>query len=205
MSKTLQILSFKNLLIGSLLISTSAVAQQKKPDSLKRNNLDEVVVTSLRKETKRKNVPQSMTIINKSAIDLTPSQEVTDLLKKNSSVSIIQYPGLSAGVGIRGKSIANVPDFTSTFGLEFNDLKGLDLRLNMRYTGKRTDTDFNDPKSPEVVYPEFLVADFGASYTFVKKHTLSLLMNNIGDENYYEKRGYNLAGRNYSVRYEIRF
>ena len=88
MSKTLQILSFKNLLIGSLLISTSAVAQQKKPDSLKRNNLDEVVVTSLRKETKRKNVPQSMTIINKSAIDLTPSQEVTDLLKKNSSVSI---------------------------------------------------------------------------------------------------------------------
>lgn len=39
----------------------------------------------------------------------------------------------------------------------------------------------------------------------MKKHTLSLLMNNIGDENYYEKRGCNLAGRNYSVRYEIRF
>jgi vitamin B12 transporter len=103
------------------------------------------------------------------------------------------------------KAIANVPDFTSTFGLEYNDLKGLDLRLNMRYNGKRTDTDFNDPQSPEIVYPEFLVADFGASYTFLKRHTLSLLVNNITDENYYEKRGYNLAGRNFSVRYGIRF
>lgn len=60
------------------------------------------MVTTLRKETKRKNVPQSMTIITKAAIELTPSQEVTDLLKKNSSVSIIQYPGLSACIGIRG-------------------------------------------------------------------------------------------------------
>jgi len=103
------------------------------------------------------------------------------------------------------KRIANVPDFTSTFGLEYNNLKGLDLRLNMRYTGKRTDTDFNDALSPEIVYPEFMVADFGASYTFVMKHTLSLLANNITDENYYEKRGYNLAGRNFSVRYSFKF
>jgi len=103
------------------------------------------------------------------------------------------------------KSIANVPDLTSTFGLEFNDLKGVDLRLNMRYTGERTDTDFNDARSPEIVYPEFMVADFGASYTFVKKHVVSLLVNNLTDENYYEKRGYNLAGRNFSVRYKIKF
>lgn len=103
------------------------------------------------------------------------------------------------------KSIANVPDLTSTFGLEFNDLKEVDLRLNMRYTGERTDTDFNDARSPEIVYPEFMVADFGASYTFVKKHVVSLLVNNLTDENYYEKRGYNLAGRNFSVRYKIKF
>jgi vitamin B12 transporter len=30
-------------------------------------------------------------------------------------------------------------------------------------------------------------------------------MNNITDENYYEKRGYNLAGRNFSVRYALSF
>ena len=103
------------------------------------------------------------------------------------------------------KDIYNVADFTATYGLEFNNLKGLDLRLNARYTGKRKDTDFNDAKSPEIVYPEFMVADLGASYTFQKKHTLSLLVNNITDENYYEKRGYNLAGRNFAVRYSISF
>jgi len=103
------------------------------------------------------------------------------------------------------KEIANVADFTATYGVEFNNLKGLDLRLNMRYVGKRRDTDFNDSRSPEIVYPEFMVADFGASYTFIKKHTFSLLVNNITDENYYEKRGYNLAGRNFSLRYNISF
>jgi len=102
MIKALQFTSFKTLLVSSVLISSAAIAQQKKTDSLKRNELEEVVVTTLRKETKRKNVPQSMTIITKAAIELTPSQEVTDLLKKNSSVSIIQYPGLSACIGIRG-------------------------------------------------------------------------------------------------------
>lgn len=103
------------------------------------------------------------------------------------------------------KDIANVPNFTATYGFEFNNLKGLGLRLNARYVGKRKDTDFNDSKSPEIVYPEFMVADFGASYTFEKRHTVSLLVNNITDENYYEKRGYNLAGRNFALRYNISF
>ena len=42
------------------------------------------------------------------------------------------------------KDIYNVPNFTSTYGFEFNNLKGLDLRLSGRYVGKRKDTDFND-------------------------------------------------------------
>lgn len=103
------------------------------------------------------------------------------------------------------KDIYNVADFTASYGFEFNNLKGLDLRLNGRYVGKRKDTDFNDPKTPEIVYPEFMTMDFGASYTYKKKHTISFLMNNITDENYYEKRGFNLAGRNFSVRYNLSF
>jgi vitamin B12 transporter len=103
------------------------------------------------------------------------------------------------------KKIANVPNFTATYGLDFNNLKGLDLRLNARYVGKRSDTDFNDALSPEIIYPEFMMADFVAGYTYKKKHTLSLLINNITDENYYEKRGYNLAGRNFAVRYNLTF
>jgi len=103
------------------------------------------------------------------------------------------------------KDIYNVADFTASYGFEFNNLKGLDLRLNGRYVGKRKDTDFNDPKTPEIVYPEFMTLDFGAAYTYKKKHTISFLMNNITDENYYEKRGFNLAGRNFSVRYSLSF
>lgn len=103
------------------------------------------------------------------------------------------------------KDIYNVADFTASYGFEFNNLKGLDLRLNGRYVGKRKDTDFNDPKTPEIVYPEFMTLDFGAAYTCKKKHTISFLMNNITDENYYEKRGFNLAGRNFSVRYSLSF
>lgn len=103
------------------------------------------------------------------------------------------------------KDIYNVADFTASYGFEFNNLKGLDLRLNGRYVGKRKDTDFNDPKTPEIVYPEFMTLDFGAGYTYKKKHTISLLVNNITDENYYEKRGFNLAGRNFSVRYNLSF
>lgn len=103
------------------------------------------------------------------------------------------------------RDIYNVADFTSTYGLEFNNLKGLDLRLSGRYVGKRKDTDFNDNRSPEIVYPEFMTIDFGAGYTYNKKHTISFLMNNITDENYYEKRGYNLAGRNFSLKYNLSF
>ncbi|MBB6501592.1 TonB-dependent receptor [Pedobacter cryoconitis] len=103
------------------------------------------------------------------------------------------------------KDIYNVPNFTSSYGFEFNNLKGLDLRLSGRYVGKRKDTDFNDPKYPEIVYPEFMVADFGASYTYMKRHTVTFLVNNITDENYYEKRGFNLAGRNFALRYNISF
>ncbi|CAM4378471.1 vitamin B12 transporter [Pedobacter westerhofensis] len=103
------------------------------------------------------------------------------------------------------KDIYNVADFTASYGLEYNNLKGLDLRLSGRYVGKRNDTDFNDPLSPEIVYPEFMTLDFGAAYTYKKKHTISFLMNNITDENYYEKRGYNLAGRNFSLKYALSF
>lgn len=103
------------------------------------------------------------------------------------------------------KDIYNVADFTTSYGLEFNNLKGLDLRLNGRYVGKRKDTDYTDNMYPEIVYPEFMVLDFGAGYTFERKHMVTFLMNNVTDENYYEKRGYNLAGRNMSVRYTYKF
>ena len=50
-----------------------------------------------------------------------------------------------------------------------------------------------------------MTLDFSAGYTFAGKHTIAVLVNNLTDENYYEKRGYNLPGRNISGRYTITF
>jgi vitamin B12 transporter len=103
------------------------------------------------------------------------------------------------------KYIYNVPVFTANYGFDYDSHKGLIIRLNARYVGNRKDTDFNDPAYPEIKYPAFMVADFAANYTFQQKHTVGLLINNITDENYYEKRGFNMPGRNFSLRYSISF
>lgn len=115
-------------------------------------------------------------------------------------------PATSKSITVKKyKDIQNVTDLTSVYGLEYNNLKGLDLRFSGRYVGERKDTDFSDSKSPEIIYPSYMTIDFGASYTYAKKHTISLLANNLTDENYYEKRGFNLQGRNISLRYAINF
>jgi vitamin B12 transporter len=79
--------------ISSALASFGAYADE---------SLGEVVVTGRRTETRLEETPQRIEIINKVDIERTPSRELTDLLKKNSSVDVIQYPGNLSGVGIRG-------------------------------------------------------------------------------------------------------
>ena len=64
--------------------------------------LDSVVVTGSRIEAKLEETPQRIEVIDKQDIERTPVQNFTDLLKKNSSVDVIEYPGNSSGVGIRG-------------------------------------------------------------------------------------------------------
>lgn len=103
------------------------------------------------------------------------------------------------------KDIYNIAHLTYSYGVEYNNRKGIEIRLNGRYTGHRKDSDFNDAQRPEIVYPEFMVLDFYAGYTYARKHTVGLFVNNLTDENYYEKRGFNLAGRNINVRYTITF
>lgn len=64
--------------------------------------LDAVVVTGRRAESRLEDTPQRIEIIDRSDIERTPARELTDVLKKNSSVDVIQYPGNLSGVGIRG-------------------------------------------------------------------------------------------------------
>ncbi len=103
----------------------------------------------------------------------------------------------------RTKTITNIADLTMTYGIEYGR-KGYTARLSGRYTGKRFDTDFTDViKRPDIEYAKFMVLDFSTTIPLSKKDRLILQVNNITDENYYEKRGFNMPGRNFTVKYSI--
>ena len=99
------------------------------------------------------------------------------------------------------RDIQNVARNTFNFGLAYDNLKWLQLRLSGRAVGTRKDIDYTDPINPEIEYPQYMVLDFVAQFKISGGHTIALKLNNVTDENYYEKRGYNLPGRALSVRY----
>jgi len=59
-------------------------------------------VNVMRLEIKPEKLPQKIEVIDDLDLALTPAQDITDVLKKNASIDVIQYPGLLSGVGIRG-------------------------------------------------------------------------------------------------------
>ncbi|TDE18350.1 TonB-dependent receptor plug domain-containing protein [Dyadobacter psychrotolerans] len=121
--------------------------------------------------------------------------------------SIIKAKELIVGTdgSATSRDIQNVAKNTLNYGLEYDNLKWLRVRLSGRSVGTRTDIDYTDPINPEIEYPKYMVMDFTAVFKVAKNHDLALKINNITDENYYEKRGYNLPGRAVSVRYTVKF
>lgn len=101
--------------------------------------------------------------------------------------------------------IQNVARTNLNFGMEYGNNKNYTIRLTGRYVGKRWDTDFNDALRPLVYYPEFIVLDLSGNYQLSKNHQLGLSINNLTDENYYEKRGYTQPGRSFRLRYTYSF
>jgi len=47
--------------------------------------------------------------------------------------------------------------------------------------------------------------DLSVTGTYARRHAFALYMNNLTNGNYYDKRGYNLPGRNVAVRYTVSF
>lgn len=102
----------------------------------------------------------------------------------------------------------NVAATTVNYGFSFDNLKWFSAQLSGRYVGRRYDTDWSyylssdnvDGYYADVHYPAFMVLDLATS---VRKdvHELALKVGNLTDENYYEKRGYNLLGRNFMLEY----
>jgi vitamin B12 transporter len=102
-------------------------------------------------------------------------------------------------------AIQNVAKTNINYGLEYGNNRNYTVRLTGRYVGRRWDTDFNDPLRPLVYYPDFIVLDLAGSYNLTRHHQISLAVNNLTDENYYEKRGYSQPGRTLRLRYTYNF
>ena len=84
------------------LASFSLKAQEVSTDSTRENILNPVVITATRFETKKEKIAQKIDLISKEDIQMTPSSDLTDIVRKMAAVDVIQYPNLSSGIGIRG-------------------------------------------------------------------------------------------------------
>ena len=96
---------FYKLLSATLLSATAlfgaGTAQAQDWDGVPQD-LEEVVVTATKMNLPLKNVPQKVEIIDRAKIESIPAQNLGELLKRVTPLDIIQYPGTSASIGIRG-------------------------------------------------------------------------------------------------------
>ena len=97
-------MNFKQLtfVCTGLLCSFGAVAEMI--DSTKVYPLQEVTVHASRMERKLKDLPQKVEIISSDLIKSLPTENLAEALKRTTNLDIIQYPGLSATIGMRGFS-----------------------------------------------------------------------------------------------------
>ncbi len=64
--------------------------------------MDEMVVTGTRSKEQVKYLPVKIETIDSREIEMTTGETITEQLKKNASIGVIEYPGALAGIGIRG-------------------------------------------------------------------------------------------------------
>lgn len=82
-----------------------AAAAQSTPSSARADaaaTLDTIIVTARRAESTRSQTPQKIEVIDRDDLERTIARDLTDLLKKNSSVDVIQFNGVLSGIGLRG-------------------------------------------------------------------------------------------------------
>jgi vitamin B12 transporter len=64
--------------------------------------VESMVVTGRRVETRLSETPQKIEVVDAKDIERSVAADITDLLKKNSGVEVVQYSGVLSGIGIRG-------------------------------------------------------------------------------------------------------
>ena len=116
------------------------------------------------------------------------------------------FPGVRLGAPSNTLRIKNVASANWNVGLEYDDRSRLRLGALGRYVGTRTDNDFSDfTDISDIEYPPFAVLDLTAGLRLTRRIRTDLQLTNVTDENYYEKRGYNLPGRAFTVRLTTAF
>ncbi len=93
----------KIFLIGIMCLIVKITFSQD-PDSIKKYNLDEVSVSATRSNTQLKNIPQKVEIVDKTVLQSLPENNMADILKSSTNLDIVQYPGFSSSIGMRGFS-----------------------------------------------------------------------------------------------------
>jgi vitamin B12 transporter len=102
------------------------------------------------------------------------------------------------------RDIYNVADYTYNYGLEYDD--GVwDGKLHFRTVGPMRDTDWVTAGYPEIEYPSFTVTDLVVGYNFLQHHRVAFTVDNLFDEDYYEKKGYPKPGQSFFVSYSYKF
>lgn len=107
----------------------------------------------------------------------------------------------------------NVADLTINYGISYDNMKWFSTQLSGRYVGRRYDTDWSyylggptvNPNGDyaDIKYPSFMVLDYSVNFKVAGQHQIGLRIANLTDENYYEKRGFNLPGRAFYLRYTL--
>ena len=64
--------------------------------------IERMVVTGRRMETRLSETPQKIEVVDAQDIERSVAADVTDALKKNAGVDVVQYNGVLSGIGIRG-------------------------------------------------------------------------------------------------------
>jgi vitamin B12 transporter len=105
--------------------------------------------------------------------------------------------------------IRNVAPLNLGYGIDYDPHTNWSVRLSGRYISKRYSQDFGNAttalRGAFMDFPRYMTLDLVVNYHPVPQHGLSLRVANLTDENYYETRGYNLAGRSINVRYSYNF
>ncbi len=116
------------------------------------------------------------------------------------------FQGVRLGAPNNTLRIKNVASANWNVGLEYDDRSRFRLGALGRYVGTRTDSDFSDFSDiSDIEYPPFAILDLTAGVRLSGRLRADLQLSNVTDENYYEKRGYNLPGRAFTVRLTTAF